>query len=64
MHNEVKAKLFEGMTDNLDRDLDEGKGDKSLTLNFEKENMPQKNNPADAQWKDVSIKKSNKFNIE
>jgi len=64
MHNEVKAKLFEGMTDNLDRDLDEGKGDKSLTLNFEKENMPQKTNPADAQWKDVSIKKSNKFNIE
>jgi len=53
MHHDVKAKLFEGITDNLDRDVEEGKPDKSLTLNFEKENIPQRINPNEAQWKDV-----------
>ena len=54
MHHDVKAKLFEGVTDNLDRD-NEPKMDRSLTLNFASEALPRKSNgkPVDPQWKDV-----------
>jgi len=57
MHHDVKAKLFEGITDNLDKDSGV-RNDKSLSLNFAQETNPIRNSlppikDIDPQWKDL-----------
>jgi len=59
IHNEFKVKLFEGITEKQNNGKENNSRNKSLTLNFDKENpgkaTPKPKKEGDVHWNDVNL---------